>query len=115
MRAQAQSTYQEYLQYYGASFTQVYPTVESFLYDNLYPVADLVPDEVWELYAQHGGNLHLDGAWRSSGGHTVFGQVYQGMDVVDAIAGVKTGTNDKPEADVIIQSVEITTYTSDNE
>ena len=112
VRAQAQSTYQQYLQYYGASFTQVYPTFESFLYDNLYPVADFIPDAVWELYAQHGGNMHLDGAWRYVGGHTVFGQVYDGMDIVDAIAAVETGTNDKPKADVIIESIEILTYTA---
>ena len=111
------SYYNQYVTYYGDYFTAMYPTIESFIDANggLSPDSRLVPDEVWELYAQHGGNLHLDGAWRSSGGHTVFGQVYAGMDVVDAIAGVKTGTNDKPEADVIIQSVEITTYTSENE
>ena len=111
------SYYNQYVTYYGDYFTAMYPTIESFIDANggLSPDSRLVPDEVWELYAQYGGNLHLDGAWRSSGGHTVFGQVYAGMDVVDAIAGVKTGTNDKPEADVIIQSVEITTYTSDNE
>ena len=110
MKQQAPSAYQQYVNYYGESFTKMYPTYEDFLYDNLYPVAELVPDEVWDLYAQHGGNMHLDGAWRYSGGHTVFGQVYQGMDVVDAIAAVETGTNDKPVASVIIESVDILTY-----
>lgn len=110
VKSQAQSTYQQYLQYYGESFTKVYPTYESFLYDNLYPVANLVPDEVWELYAQYGGNMHLDGAWRYSGGHTVFGQVYEGMDIVDAIAAVETGTNDKPVASVIIETIDVVTY-----
>jgi cyclophilin family peptidyl-prolyl cis-trans isomerase len=56
--------------------------------------------------------MHLDGAWRYVGGHTVFGQVYDGMDIVDAIAAVETGTNDKPKADVIIESIEILTYTA---
>ena len=117
MYNQMVNAYSQYVAYYGDYFTAMYPTIESFIDANggLSPDSRLIPDEVWELYAQHGGNIHLDGAWRATGGHTVFGQVYAGMDVVDAIAGVKTGTNDKPEADVIIESVEITTYTSDNE
>ena len=83
---------------------------------NLYyydaPVPDLVPDKVWELYAEHGGNIHLDGAWREdSKGHTVFGQVYEGMDVVDAIAAVETDSNNKPVEDVLINSIEILEYT----
>ena len=71
---------------------------------------DAIPDEVFSLYAEHGGNLPLDGAWRSTGGHTVFGQVFDGMDVVDAIAAVKTDDNDKPLEDVVIKSIDITTY-----
>ena len=115
--AQMVNYYNQYVSYYGESFTLYYPTVESFIEANggLSPDSRLVPDEVWELYAQYGGNIHLDGAWRATGGHTVFGQVYQGMDVVDAIAAVETGENDKPVADVIIESIDITTYESDNE
>ena len=94
--------------YYGQGyFTSQYPTYDDFYYGSLVPEADYVPDAVWELYAEHGGNIHLDGAWRYTGGHTVFGQVYEGMDVVDAIAKVETGTNDKPVASVIIESVEV--------
>ena len=71
---------------------------------------ELVPDAVWELYEKNGGNITLDGAWRKSGGHTVFGHVFAGMDVVDAIAAVKTDDNDKPTETVTITSIEITTY-----
>lgn len=102
--------YQQYAAYYGEYFTAEYPTVDSYVNANLSPDSRLVPDEVWELYAQYGGNIHLDGAWRRSGGHTVFGQVYEGMDVVDAIAKVDTDSNDKPTAAVTIKSIEITTY-----
>ena len=74
------------------------------------PDSRLVPDEVWEVYAQNGGNIHLDGAWRESGGHTVFGQVYAGMDVVDAIAGVETDSNGLPSEAVTIRTIEVTAY-----
>ena len=109
---QMMSQYAQYVQVYGDSFKSVYPDVDAYIEASggVSPDSRLVPAEVWELYAQHGGNIHLDGAWRASGGHTVFGQVFEGMDVVDAIAAVKKGTNDKPVADVIIESIDITTY-----
>ena len=110
------SYYNQMLAYYESIspgyLTSVYPTYESFLYNYLTPVAGWVPEEVWELYAQHGGNIHLDGAWRATGGHAVFGQVYSGMDVVDAIVAVETDSNNKPVTSVIIESIEVTTYTA---
>ncbi len=45
-----------------------------------------------------------------AGGYTVFGQVYDGLDVVDKIAAVKTSGADKPVKDVVIESVKISTY-----
>lgn len=113
MYADYASYYQQLVSYYGDSFTVYYPDVDSFIADyvgGISPVSTLVPDAVWELYAQYGGNIHLDGAWRYSGGHTVFGQVYDGMDVVDAIAAVDTDDNDKPTTAVTITGIEITTY-----
>ena len=41
------------------------------------------------------------------GKHTVFGEVVQGLDVVDSIANVKTVPQDKPEVDVVMNKVEI--------
>ena len=67
-------------------------------------------DEVIDLYCQTGGNMNLDGSLRNRGGHTVFGQVYEGMDVVDAIAAVETDSNDKPKEAVTIKTIDITTY-----
>lgn len=69
-----------------------------------------VPETVRELYAQNGGNYFLDGAFRTQGGHTVFGQVYQGMDVVDAIAALDVNTSGMPYDTVTINNITITTY-----
>jgi peptidyl-prolyl cis-trans isomerase B (cyclophilin B) len=41
------------------------------------------------------------------GKHTVFGQVTQGMDVVDKISSVDTDANDKPHEAVVIERVEL--------
>ena len=113
MLAQYTAYYQQYVQYYGDSFTSQFPTAQSFIdgyCGGINPVSTLVPDEAWELYAKTGGNINLDGAYRTKGGHTVFGQVFDGMDVVDAIAAVQTDDNDKPVTDVIIKSIEVVTY-----
>jgi cyclophilin family peptidyl-prolyl cis-trans isomerase len=42
-----------------------------------------------------------------NGRHTVFGEVIDGMDVVDEIAAVSTGMKDKPVEDVLIEDIEI--------
>jgi len=39
--------------------------------------------------------------------HPVFGEVVDGMDVVDAIGKVSTGANDKPVEDVVIEKARI--------
>lgn len=60
--------------------------------------------EVVDAYRAAGGAPYLDGL------DTVFGQVYAGMDVVDAIAAVETDGAGKPLEDVTLVSVTITTY-----
>jgi cyclophilin family peptidyl-prolyl cis-trans isomerase len=57
-------------------------------------------------------NTFLDRAKSRDGvGYCVFGRVIEGMDVVDKIKGVKTGTkegmDDVPEQDIIIKSVRV--------
>jgi cyclophilin family peptidyl-prolyl cis-trans isomerase len=39
--------------------------------------------------------------------YTIFGKVDSGQDVVDMIANVKTGTNDRPIDPVIISSINL--------
>ena len=59
-----------------------------------------------DTYGKEGGCPSLDGGFSHVTnylGHTVFGQVYSGMDVVDKIAAVETDRNDKPLEDVIIR------------
>lgn len=47
-----------------------------------------------KLYRTTGGTPHLDG------NYTVFGEVIEGMDIVDKISQVMTDTNDRPVKDI---------------
>lgn len=75
---------------------------------------DVVSDDIQTLYENNGGNPYLDGAYNAvDRGHTVFAQVINGMDVVDAIASVEVDESNAPLEDVIISSVEVTTYSAE--
>ena len=54
-----------------------------------------------QAYKTVGGTPHLDGDY------TVFGEVIEGLDIVDKIANVKTGYMDVPVDPVIINSITI--------
>ena len=55
-----------------------------------------IPESSREVYRTEGGTPHLDGV------HTVFGEVIEGMDVVEAISNEKRDSGDWPVNDVII-------------
>lgn len=59
------------------------------------------PQEVIDNYKEVGGTPWLDFH------HTVFGQLISGADVLEALAAVQCGANDKPVNDVVIEKVEI--------
>lgn len=52
-------------------------------------------------YTTLGGTPHLDG------GYTVFGEVIEGLNIIDSIANVKTAPGDRPIEDLKFQVVEI--------
>lgn len=59
------------------------------------------PQEIIEAYKANGGTPWLDKV------HTVFGQVVEGMDVVDQIAAVEVDGNEKPVEAVLINKITV--------
>lgn len=56
-----------------------------------------------QFFIMHQTSPHLDGAYAA------FGKITEGLDVIDAIAGVRTDFRDRPLDDQIIRSMEIDT------
>ncbi len=78
--------------------------VDSRLVSQMRQLADRgFPTDIVDDYEAMGGTPHLD--FR----HTVFGQVFEGMDTVDAIAAVETDNRDRPLKDVVILGIDVET------
>ena len=95
---------------YLEMFYEAYKEDPQFINEYYNGCVDLkkLSDEVKAMYNEHGGNLHLDGGFNTAGkGHTVFGQVFEGLDVVERISKVETDENNKPLGKVIIKSITI--------
>lgn len=70
--------------------------------DTLYGEPVRLTDEMRATYKTIGGTPHLDG------GYTVFGEVTEGLDVVETIQRESTDENDRPLADVRIIRATVT-------
>ncbi len=64
-------------------------------------IREIGADQVADNYEKIGGTPWL---WYQ---HTVFGQVLDGMEIIDAVAAVETDGNDKPLQDVKIKKITI--------
>lgn len=67
--------------------------------DSLYEVAPgklILPEELKRDYSTVGGLRNLDGEY------TVFGEVIEGLDVIDKIAALPVDGNSRPETDAVI-------------
>lgn len=74
-----------------------------------------INDEIVGLMEEAGWREGIIDAYKQAGGapnldyrYTVFGQVYEGLEVAFAINGVKTDDNEKPKDDIVIESIEVT-------
>ncbi|MDD7362819.1 MAG: peptidylprolyl isomerase [Peptoniphilus sp.] len=88
----------------GSQFFIVHgPTVEADIIGQMEDAGERYgySSDVIDAYKEKGGAFWLDGK------HTVFGQVYDGMDVVDAIANADRNAMDKPDEDIVIESAEV--------
>ncbi|MDE5608127.1 MAG: peptidylprolyl isomerase [Muribaculaceae bacterium] len=63
--------------------------------------APVFTDEQREAYTTVGGTPHLDGQY------TVFGEVIEGMDIIDELQKVATDRNDRPTDDIKILKVTV--------
>ena len=88
-----------------------------FIIGNVEPTTQMVnnmeeygyPMKVINAYKEHGGYPQYTGAY------TVFAQVYEGLDVVDALSVMKTTGDYKELADVVIEKIELSTYQATEE
>jgi len=70
--------------------------------DSLFVNEELVLTDLQkQAYTTVGGTPHLDGQY------TVFGEVIEGLEVLDKIAAVKTNDFDRPMKDVVMKSVRV--------
>ena len=72
--------------------------------DDMKSQSSSLTDSAAKVYETAGGTPFLDG------NYTVFGQVFDGLDIIFKIQGVDTDDSDKPVEDVVIESVTVEDY-----
>ncbi len=74
------------------SLSKIVKRIQPLIADDIDSIA-FTPKQK-KLYSTIGGTPHLDG------NYTVFGKIYEGLDIIDKIASVPRDRNDRPLADV---------------
>lgn len=103
-----------YFPYYGTLCMASVPGIENSLSSQFFIVqsgpdkareeqTEGLPESISRTYMEKGGTPHL---YKQ---HTVFGYVYEGMNIIDKIAQTRTNENDKPLKDVVINNIKIET------
>ena len=60
-----------------------------------------------QFFIMHKDAPHLDGSYAA------FGKITEGMDIVDKIAGTRTGFGDRPKTDQVIEKMTVETFGTD--
>ena len=95
----------DYFNELGDSVSEEYYKEKVVYYQNMLDWFNAQSNRIKSRYSEMGGTPSLDG------NYTVFGQVYEGFDVVDAISAVEVDdVANKPLEDIIIKSVSVSTF-----
>jgi len=110
IQRQSQSIIRKYMEAHRETFTKLQQAADNDgiqkLYEQILEEASgeialvesyKMPEEVRKAYSTVGGTPHLDDAY------TVFGEVVEGFDVIDKIAAVETGAQDRPIKNVVMK------------
>lgn len=76
--------------------------------EEYFTLKQIFPEAIMDYYREQGGAVHLEYVFGNA--YTVFGQVFEGLEVVDAIAAADRDANDKPLEPITIESITFEPY-----
>ena len=76
--------------------------------EEYFTLKEVFPETIMDYYREQGGSVHLEYIFGNA--YTVFGQVFEGLEVVDAIAAAERDANDKPLEPITIESITFEPY-----